>query len=179
MTVGDLTGQGVKAYDLQVTFDPAMVQPQGTPFDTAGTVSSGMLITPNAMNPGHLIISAFQATDLSGSGTLINLKFTIVGAPGQFTPTTFEDYTDPGTIFHPGFRFNAGTPAAVTTNGSIHVNGPTAAAARISGQIVTAAGQPVGGATVTVLGGQGRFVPSRTAMASTRLRIWRQAGSTR
>ena len=152
MTVGDLTGQGVKAYDLQITFDPTRIQPLPTPYDTAGTVSSGMLITPNATNSGHLIISAFQATDLSGSGTLINLKFMIVGAPGQFTATTFQDYTDPGTIFHPGFRFNAGTPAAVPSNGSIHVNGPTAAAARISGQIVTADGQPVSGATITVTG---------------------------
>ena len=156
MTVGDLTGQGVKAYDLQVTFDPTRIQPLPTPFDTAGTVSSGMLITPNAINPGHLIISAFQATDLSGSGTLINLKFMIVGAPGQVTALTFEDYTDPGTIFHPGFRFNAGTPGAVTSNGSIHVNGPTAAAAGISGQIVTAAGQPVEGAVVRLSGAQSR-----------------------
>ena len=115
---------------------PRLCNRMATPFDTAGTVSSGMLITPNAMNPGHLIISAFQATDLSGSGTLINLKFTIVGAPGQSTAMTFEDYTDPGTIFHPGFRFNAGTPAATTTNGSVTVNGPTAAAARISGQVL-------------------------------------------
>jgi hypothetical protein len=155
ITVGDLTGEGVKAYDLQVTFNPAIVIPDGTPFDTAGTRSSTMLITPNAMNPGHLIISAFQATDISGSGTLINLRFMIVGAPGQFTPTVFEDYTDPGTIFHPGFRFNAGTPTAVPTNGSIHVNGPTAASAKISGQIVTPDGQPLGGATVTVTGGAG------------------------
>jgi subtilisin-like proprotein convertase family protein len=155
ITVGDLTGQGVKAYDLQITFNPAIVQPQGTPFDTAGTRSSTMLITPNALNPGHLIISAFQATDLTGSGTLINLKFTIVGAPGQVTSSLFQDYTDPGTIFHPGFRFNAGTPTAVPTNGSIHVNGPTAASARISGQIVTSDGQPLSGATVTVMGGAG------------------------
>ena len=69
ITVGDLTGQAVKAYDLQVSFNAAIVQPAGTPFDTAGTLSSGMLITPNAMNSGHLIISAFQATpDLSGVG---------------------------------------------------------------------------------------------------------------
>jgi photosystem II stability/assembly factor-like uncharacterized protein len=155
ITVGNLTGQGVKAYDLQITFDATKVIPQGTPFDTAGTISSGMLITPNANNAGRLIISAFQATDLTGSGTLINLKFTIVSAPGQFTLTTFQDYTDPGTIFHPGFRFNGGTTAATISNGSIHVNGPTAAAARMGGQIVTADGQPVSGATVTVLGGAG------------------------
>jgi endonuclease G len=153
VAVGLLTGQGVKAYDLQITFDPTVLQPLGTPYDTAGTVSSGMLITPNANNAGHLIISAFQATDLTGSGTLINLKFMIVGAPGQVSPLTLADYTDPGTTFHPGFRFNAGTPAASTTNGSVHVNGPTATPAGIRGQILDGAGQPVGGATVTITGG--------------------------
>jgi hypothetical protein len=155
ISVGDLTGEQVKAYDLQVTFNAAVVQPDATPTDTSGTVSSGMAITTNAGNSGHLIISAFQTNDLTGSGTLIKLRFMIVGAPGQFTPTTFQDYTDLGMIFHPGCRFNAGTPACVPTNGSIHVNGPTAAAARISGQIVTPDGQPLGGATVTVMGGAG------------------------
>ena len=96
ITVGDLTGQGVKAYDLQVSFNAAIVQPDPTPTDTAGTLSSGMLITPNANNPGHLIVSAFQTTDLTGSGTLIKLRFTIVGAPGQSTALTFADFTDPG-----------------------------------------------------------------------------------
>jgi glucose/arabinose dehydrogenase len=156
MTVGDLTGQGVKAYDLQITFDPLILQPQGTPYDTAGTVSSGMLITPNTNNAGHLIISAFQATDLTGAGTLINLKFTIVGAPGQVSPLTFADYTDPGTIFHPGFRFNAGTPAATTSNGSAHVNGPTASSATIAGRVIDAGGTPVSGAVVRLSGAQQR-----------------------
>jgi hypothetical protein len=156
VTVGDLTGQGVKAYDLQVTFDPTKVVPQGTPFDTAGTISSGMLITPNAGNAGHLIISAFQATDLAGAGTLINLKFTIIGAPGAVTATTFQDYTDPGTIFHPGFRFNAGTPAATTSNGSIHVNGPTAALAMVSGRVIDETGKPVSGAVINLSGAQSR-----------------------
>ncbi len=125
VTVGDLTGRGVRAYDLQVAFDPTIVQPLGTPFENASTLSSGMLITPNATNPGHLIISAFQAANLSGSGTLLNLKFTIVGTSG-ITSLAFQDYTDPNSGFHPGFRFNAGDPQASTTNGSITVNTPTA-----------------------------------------------------
>ena len=76
--------------------------------------------------------------------------------PGQVTPTTFADYTDPGTIFHPGFRFNAGTPAAIPTNGSIHVNGPTAAAGTVSGRVVDEAGRPVSGVVITLNGTQSR-----------------------
>ena len=84
------------------------------------------------------------------------MRFTIVGAPGQTTALTFEDYTDPGTIFHPGFRFNAGTPAATPTNGSATVNGPTAATAALSGRVMDEAGNPVSGAVITLSGGQSR-----------------------
>ena len=77
-----------------------------------------MSITPNATNPGHLIISAFQGASLTGSGTLLVLHFNVTGLPGS-TPLAFMDYTDPGMNFHPGFMFNEGSPLAVTTNGGI------------------------------------------------------------
>ncbi|MBK8467353.1 MAG: proprotein convertase P-domain-containing protein [Chloracidobacterium sp.] len=125
ITVGDLTGLDVRSYDFQITFDPTVVQPDVVAFDTAGTLSSGMLVSQNTFNAGHLIIGAFQATSLTGSGTLLNLKFNVVGAPGQSTNLTFEDYTDPSTLFHPAFQFNEGVPAAVTTNGSVTIPAAT------------------------------------------------------
>ena len=125
VTVSDLTGQGVRSYDLQVSFNSAVLQPAPASFTTLGTLSVGMVGAANTSNAGHLIISAFQASDVSGSGTLVNLNFTVVGSVGQSTPLTFSDYTDPNTLFHPGFRFDAGTPAAVTTNGSFMVTGGT------------------------------------------------------
>src|SRR5262249_27428888 len=141
MTVSDLTGQGVRSYDLQVSFNSSIVTPcdatcggNNQPYDNSGTLSSGMSITPNANNAGHLIISAFQATDLSGSGTLLFLRFKVIGTNGQSTALTFQDYTDPNSIFHPGFRFNAGTPAANTINGSVTVGTPTATSGDISGR---------------------------------------------
>jgi hypothetical protein len=128
VTVGDLTGRGVISYDFQISFDPAVLQPASPAFDQAGTLSSGMLITPNTANAGHLILSAFQATNLSGSGTLVNLKFNVVGVNGQSTALTFADYTDPSNIFHPGFQFNEGDPPAALTNGSVMIGGATATA---------------------------------------------------
>ncbi len=122
VTVGDTTGLQITSYDFQITFDPTIVQPSASPSDTAGTLSSAMLITPNTSNSGHLIISAFQGNFLAGAGTLINLKFTVVGASGS-TPLTFEDYTDPNSLFHPAFQFNEGVPASALTNGSITVVG--------------------------------------------------------
>src|SRR5436190_4578946 len=126
VTVGDLTGRSVLSYDLQVTFDPAVAVPMALPYDAGGTLSTGMLITANSNNPGHLIISAFRGSPfLSGSGTLIFLRFTLVGAPGQFTPLTFQDYTDPGMSYHPDFRFNDGIPPRTLGHGSITINGAT------------------------------------------------------
>lgn len=40
ITISDMTGEGVFAYDLQITFDPAVVQPTGVGFDATGTLSS-------------------------------------------------------------------------------------------------------------------------------------------
>lgn len=85
-----------------------------------------MSITPNSNNAGHLVISAFQGAALSGAGTLIKLRFNVVGTPGQSAALAFADYTDPSNVFHPGFMFNEGDPAASTTNGSLTItNGTT------------------------------------------------------
>jgi Calx-beta domain/Right handed beta helix region/Domain of unknown function (DUF4214) len=163
VTVGDVTGQAVRAYDAQVTFNAAIVKPcvanecgggpTEKPFDKTGTLSQDMTVTANTNNTGHLILSAFQTDDMIGSGTLINLRFHVVGAPGQNSPLTFEDYTDPNPTFHPGFRFNAGNPQAAAANGSVTVNGPTAGTSRLSGRVTNEAGEPVGGVTITVMGG--------------------------
>jgi len=90
-------------------------------YDVTGTLSSNMSITANAANLGHFIISAFQSTNLAGSGTLINIRFSVLGSSGQFSPLQFEDYTDPSNIFHPGFQFNEGVPAAALTNGGVSI----------------------------------------------------------
>lgn len=133
VNVGNTTGQAIISYDLNVDFDPAIVQPAATPFDQAGTLSSAMAITPNSNYPGHLVISAFQGASLTGSGTLINLRFNVVGSPGQSTTLVFADFTDPSSIFHPGFVFNEGEPAASTTNGSVNI--PTGSLPVVSGVV--------------------------------------------
>ena len=156
VTVSDLSGLGVRAYDLHLSFDPAVLQPLATPYDTTATLSSGMFITPNATNSGHLIISAFQVTDLSGPGTLLNLKFTVVGTAGQSTLLTFEDYADPNNLNHAGFRFNAGNPRAITTNAWLQVDGVNATGGNISGTITDATGAPVSGTMIALSGAQSR-----------------------
>jgi hypothetical protein len=149
--VDDLTGRGVRAVDLQVSFDPTLLRPQAVPFDTTGTLTSGMIITPNAANDGHLILSAFQTTDIAGTGTLINLKFTVVGTAGQLAYLSFENYADPNLLVHPAVRFNSGELPAATIKGTVQI-GPSTSTDSISGRVMTAEGQPIRNAVVTLRG---------------------------
>ena len=100
ITVGNTTGRGIISYDLNIDYNPAILQPASPAFDQTGTLSSAMSITPNTSNSGHFIISAFQATNLVGAGTLLNLKFNVVGSGGQSSSLVFADYTDPGMSVH-------------------------------------------------------------------------------
>lgn len=109
ITVGDLTGRGVIAWDLDITFDPAVLTPADPPVDATGTLSSSMTITPNA-TPGRLRISAFGTEALTGTGTLIKLRFNIAGSTGNGSDLTWQM-----------FQFNEGSPAAATTTGRVTV----------------------------------------------------------
>ncbi|MBK8466350.1 MAG: VCBS repeat-containing protein [Chloracidobacterium sp.] len=155
ITTGDLTGLGVYVYELQVTYDPAILTPASPAFDTAGTLSSAMTITPDTSNSGHLIIEGFQGVAMAGAGTLINLRFTVIGTTGQSTALTFADYTDPGSAFHPGFRFNEGDPTVTITNGSFTVVAATATATN------TATNTPTNTPATTPT-----FTPTNTATAT-------------
>ena len=109
----DLTGQGVISYDLDLAFDGNVLQPQATATNSAGTLSSVMTITANSNIPGHLKVSTFGTAPLSGAGTLLNMNFRVVGAPGASTQLT------------PGFKFNEGNPQTQTINGQFSVSSPT------------------------------------------------------
>src|ERR1043166_3415099 len=65
ITVGDLTGQSIFSYDLQVTHDATIVTPASPAYDTAGTLSASTAITVNTTNSGHLILGGFQGMAFS------------------------------------------------------------------------------------------------------------------
>lgn len=124
VTVGNITGLGVVAYDLHVSFNPGVLTPASPAFDSTGTISSGMQFSPNTSNSAHLILSADVPganPTLEGSGTLINLKFDVVGSPGQATILGFENYRDSSNVTYPAFSFNEGIPVAIKTNGSVTI----------------------------------------------------------
>ncbi|HMV87797.1 MAG TPA: putative Ig domain-containing protein [Blastocatellia bacterium] len=140
ITVSDLTGRGVVSYDFTLLFDPTVLSLQTPAFDAAGTLSSGFAITPNTSVAGRITVSAFGTTALGGAGTLLNLKFNVIGALQTCSDLAWGN-----------FVFNEGTPCATTINGRTCVAGGT-----ISGTIsycVTPATK-VQGVTVNAVGSQ-------------------------
>jgi hypothetical protein len=113
--VGNTTGQGIIAYDFTYTFDPSVIQLANPAFETSGTLSSGWTITPNTSTPGQIRIVAFNTTPLSGQGTLIFIKFNVVGSQGSTTLLTWTN-----------FMFNEGSPTATLGDGKFTVSAPTA-----------------------------------------------------
>ncbi len=152
VTVGDTTGQGIISYQFDMLYDPAIIQPQGSPVDTAGTMSSGMFVTVNNPSPGLLKVVAFQATPISGAGTLFKFKFTAIGAAPSFSLLTWQN-----------FMFNEGNPDDNAVNGRVNVIPPvTAASVTVSGRVLTAQGQPIANAVVILTGSQGEFYIARS-----------------
>ncbi len=145
ITVSDTTGQAIISYQFDMLYNPAVIEPQASPVDTSGTISSGMFVTVNNPSPGLLKVVAFQANPISGAGTLFKFKFKAVGAPLSFSLLTWQN-----------FMFNEGTPDDNALNGRVNVVfSPTAASVDVSGRVFTPAGQPIKNAEIFLTGGDG------------------------
>jgi subtilisin len=153
ITVGDLTSKGVIAYDFSLSFDPSILRLPANAglVDQAGTLSSAMTINAVSGAPGQLSVSAFGVQVLSGAGTLLNLKFELIGATSACSNLTWIS-----------FKFNEGNPCATTAHGRVclvggsiagTVNYGTAATPQpVPGVVLTAAGTPPATATTTSAG---------------------------
>lgn len=105
LTVGNLTGLNVTAYQCVIAFNNSSFTLTGG--DLVNTLSSGMNVTYNTTVPGQLTIVAFGSRALSGSGTLINLTGRLVASSGE------------GAIAIRSMQFNEGMPtASIVSNGS-------------------------------------------------------------
>jgi Cohesin domain len=108
VTVSDTTGRGIIAYQFDLHYNPAVIQPQANPVDVTGTLSSGLIAVYNPISPGILKVAVYGAYPLAGAGTLINFKFTAVGPASSVSPITWVN-----------FMFNEGDPAANVSDGQI------------------------------------------------------------
>ena len=113
ITAGNTSGRGIIAFDATITYNAAVLQAVNV---TATGLTQGWSITANTSVPGQIRIAAFNAIALSGSGSLLNLTFTVVGTTCAESELTFAN-----------FVFNEGDPPVTTSNGTFKVT-PCAAA---------------------------------------------------
>lgn len=108
ITAENLTGSEVIAYQFTVAFDHSILVPEEPYFNTTGTISNapGWTVMGNAAVEGQLTIGAFGPAALEGSGTLLNLVFSVMADHGS------------SQLVFTSFVFNAGTPHASKVNGS-------------------------------------------------------------
>jgi hypothetical protein len=137
--ISDTTGNGILSYQFDMRYNPAVLQPAVNAADTVDTISSGYSLTVNSTEAGRLRVVVFGAQPLSGAGRLINLRFNTVGTAGSASDLVWENLL----LNEGGFEINA-------TNGRIQVTASQATSGSIAGRVLTAFGQPVSRATVTI-----------------------------
>ncbi|HTK38875.1 MAG TPA: cohesin domain-containing protein [Pyrinomonadaceae bacterium] len=151
LAVQDTTGQGIISYQYILNFDKNVIVPQTNPCDLTGSISSSLTATCNPATPGVLEVSVFGTMPINGSGVLMNLKFTAVGAQGTVSPLTVNS-----------FMFNEGIPQNSITNGQVTVQIVTAAQASVSGMVMRQNGIGVRNARVSLTDANGNARTVRT-----------------
>lgn len=120
---------GVAGFQFTVTFDPAILTPQ-TSAVSAGSLTAGWMITPNTTVSGQISIGGFDPT-LTGlpasSGSLVILKFNVVGNPANTTNLNFT--------VHILTNSEGQQIANTATGGTFHINGYS-----ISGKVTLVGG---------------------------------------
>ena len=140
----DLAGSGVLSYEIDLNYDPSVLQPEVSFADTNGTLSSGRLVTVNNSTPGRSRLAVFGTSPLTGQGALINMRFRIIGTLGQTSAMTWTR-----------FVFNEGEPTSITANGLVTVASPTTVPVSVTGQVFSADGRGISKTMVTIADGGG------------------------
>jgi len=137
VNVRGIANKGVISYEFDLRYDPAVIQPQVEPASVMSTVSDGLSVV-------MLRVAVYGPMPISGNGVLLNLRFIAVGAPGSVSPLTFER-----------IMLNEGEPRILTVDGQVELSAATTQA-EISGRVLTAMGQGVANARVTLTDSEGK-----------------------
>ena len=109
VTVDDVTGENVLAYDFTVSYDPGVLAITGVDISGTLTPTNGTwLVAGNSPAPGQFDVSAGGSAALSGAGVLIKLNADFTGLGSS--PLTWT-----------AFAFNEGGVPATTTDGNVAV----------------------------------------------------------
>lgn len=106
LSAADVTGKGILAYQFDVLYDAAVIEPQAASCDASKTLSGGMTAICRMSEPGVLKVMVYGTTPMTGEGTLLKLNFKMIAARGSASGLSIKD-----------FMFNEGVPSAVTVKG--------------------------------------------------------------
>lgn len=147
------SGKRISAYSFAVRFDPKALQPEGA--ETNETLSgNGFMIVSDKNTRGRIGVAASNPNRaIEASGTLVYLRFKVVGAAGDSSILRFQT-TAPDKAT---FEDNAGSiVAAARKNGKITVStAPTADVVSVAGRVLTADGRGIRNVLVSLADGQG------------------------
>jgi hypothetical protein len=137
VTVSNTTGYGILSYDFTLSYNAEVLEPLPMPYDTASTLSTNFEVN-TAGSPGQLRVSGFGTAPLAGNGTLVNLKFKVIGQPQTSTSLMIAPVV-----------FNEGNPFAIASTGKVQVTGMMKGAVRYA---TSAATPPVPGVSILAAG---------------------------
>jgi hypothetical protein len=137
--ISDTTNKGILAYQFELRYDPAVLEPAASPADLTDTISSGYQVTVNAAERGLLRVVVFGTEPLSGAGRLINLRFNAIGNPGSSSDLIWEN-----------LALNEGGFDIRSTNGRVLITASPSNNASLGGRVMSAEGQPIRNARVTL-----------------------------
>lgn len=179
ITLSNNTGQ-IVGYVIEIQYNPNVIVPDQFPFDTSNTLSTvnqfnqgcqvqfGITVDSATLNTLRLAAACNPAIT-AASGTLIKLRFDVVGAAGSSTGLTFDVTTPAGGTAPTYIEFESGVPNQPTrvvptvTNGTFTVTGATAASVNLAGQVLMANGRGLRNAQVRLTTADGT---TRTVMSS-------------
>ena len=104
LTVGDVSGQDVKAFLLTITYDDSIVEITGV--ETEGDLAQNFSLILNTDTPGQITIGGAHYEPLSGDGILMHIT-------GKFRKKGTT------TLSLDSFSFNEGNPQVATIHGEI------------------------------------------------------------
>ena len=89
ITVSDLTNLNIVSYQFELKYDSEVVKPAEITVENTITESWGSLVY-NLNRTGLIEVGAYDVDPLEGSGTLVNIRFEVVGQPFDSTGLIFE-----------------------------------------------------------------------------------------
>ena len=103
--------KGIISYEFDLRYDPSVIQPQVEAVDVKRTVSRGLVVVTNAIEPGLLRVVAYGPMAIDADGVLLNLRFVAVGYAGFVSPLAFERMV-----------FNEGNSRVMVTGGRVEIS---------------------------------------------------------